>query len=449
MGINVSDYTFTNYTDVLELEVIPLSVTAEKPDILWYADDYTVAFVNESGQVIPFKNGQTIITALSRNSGLTVTCKITVDVKNSVEPKQTDIKSVEIVNKEISIIVGQNYKIIMQIEPNDASVQVMDWSSSDEDVVQVDRNGNITALKDGKAIVTVSTKDGKFSDTAEIIVRNQLSINSDEDISDNSDIKLPLVQAPVVDENGYLINDNLKDFYAKNSDCLAWLYVPGTNMNFPVAYRGDIENSYYLSRGFDKKEKYSGSAFINYLCMSIIKDGTFYDANTTIFGHARGDDIFDQLENVTRTSEWFGLKSNRLIALNTLTELTVWEVFACYYTDSDEHYYLMADFMVDAETAQSRYNALSEDDKIVFGNDNSYKLDILRDKNEFLQFTLGWKTRVETKHEIYGKYMYLRDRDYGVKISSSDKILTLSTCADSGSSIRYVVQAKLVSSKPR
>ena len=49
-----------------------------------------------------------------------------------------------------------------------ASTSGLVWKSSDEKVVTVDSNGNLKALKEGKATITVTTKDGKYS--AECVV---------------------------------------------------------------------------------------------------------------------------------------------------------------------------------------------------------------------------------------------------------------------------------------
>ena len=49
-----------------------------------------------------------------------------------------------------------------------ASTSGLVWKSSDEKVVSVDSNGNLKALKEGKATITVTTKDGKYS--AECVV---------------------------------------------------------------------------------------------------------------------------------------------------------------------------------------------------------------------------------------------------------------------------------------
>lgn len=44
------------------------------------------------------------------------------------------------------------------------------WSSSDTDVVTVDSNGLVTAVAVGTATITVTTKDGSFTDIRDFVV---------------------------------------------------------------------------------------------------------------------------------------------------------------------------------------------------------------------------------------------------------------------------------------
>ena len=46
------------------------------------------------------------------------------------------------------------------------------------------------------------------------------------------------------------INRNFSKLKAQNKDTVAWLYVPGTDINFPIVQAND--NLYYLTHNFDK-----------------------------------------------------------------------------------------------------------------------------------------------------------------------------------------------------
>jgi SrtB family sortase len=325
---------------------------------------------------------------------------------------------------------------------------MVEWVSSDPSVVLIDEFGLATALKNGKATITAKSAEGGFTVTSEVTVKKSSKPTPDK--PETPSIKLPTIPEPKLDGNSYLTSDNLEDFHKINSEVVSWLYIPGTNINFPVAQGAD--NEYYLSKSLDKKKKDTGSAFID--SRSRIKgNGIIIDQNTPIYGHARGTDIFDQLENVTRSDAWFNKKSNRYVYLNTLKEETIWEIFATYYVNSDKDYYLQMEFYLSDSEVSKKLAAL-DPKKLNELSDPAKLEEFMCDEQEFLDFATNWKDRVDTTYQekIDGKYVnfgYLKDRNFGVTISGKDKILTLSTCADAGTTMKYVLQAKLVKTRKK
>ncbi|QOR35899.1 Ig-like domain-containing protein [Clostridium sp. 'deep sea'] len=69
---------------------------------------------------------------------------------------------------------GQTVKqqLELNINPNDATNKLVEYTSSNEQVATVDKHGNITAVGLGEAIITVKTADGDFTDTCSVIVIN-------------------------------------------------------------------------------------------------------------------------------------------------------------------------------------------------------------------------------------------------------------------------------------
>jgi sortase B len=80
--------------------------------------------------------------------------------------------------------------------------------------------------------------------------------------------------------------DGLRDI---NPEFAAWLYIPGTNINYPIA-RG-TDNEKYLHTAFDLKENSCGAIFMDYR-----NSGYFSDRHTVIYGHnIRGGLMFGPL----------------------------------------------------------------------------------------------------------------------------------------------------------
>ena len=70
----------------------------------------------------------------------------------------------------VSLKVGDSKKLIATISPLDAANQNVSWSSDNEGVVHVDATGNVKALSQGTAEITVTTEDGNFTASCTVTV---------------------------------------------------------------------------------------------------------------------------------------------------------------------------------------------------------------------------------------------------------------------------------------
>lgn len=61
-------------------------------------------------------------------------------------------------------------KLTAVIDPVDADNKNVSWSSSNDTVASVDQNGNVTALAEGSATITVTTEDGGKTSKCEVDV---------------------------------------------------------------------------------------------------------------------------------------------------------------------------------------------------------------------------------------------------------------------------------------
>ena len=154
-----------------------------------------------------------------------------------------------------------------------------------------------------------------------------------------------------------------------------WLTVNSTRINYPVVKYKD--NDYYLTHSFDKTYNSAGWIFANYANKF---DGS--DKNISIFGHNRRDgSMFCTLKD-TLKSEWYTNKDNYYITFDTPNGTQIYKVFSNYQIEA-ESYYITSDFASD------------------------------EDFNNFLK-------------TIKNRSIY----NYNTEVSSSDSIITLSTCAN-------------------
>lgn len=80
--------------------------------------------------------------------------------------------------KTVEIEVGKTKKITVTYNPTTATNRIVKWTSSDESVVTVDNAGNITAKKEGSAIITAVSEDGNKKATCTVTVTNVKDNNS-------------------------------------------------------------------------------------------------------------------------------------------------------------------------------------------------------------------------------------------------------------------------------
>lgn len=174
-----------------------------------------------------------------------------------------------------------------------------------------------------------------------------------------------------------------------NRDTVGWVTVNNTTVNYPVVQ--STNNSYYLNHDFNKHSNSLGWIFMDYR-----NNATDLDQNTVIYGHNIAKDklMFGNL-SATLNPNWYTKASNQYITFNTSSKDMQWRIFSIY--------------------------------KIAATND--YLYNTFETQEDFLTFANKIKSR-----SIY---------DFGVEIKENDKLLTLSTCQNSGKS-RLVVHAVLV-----
>lgn len=119
-------------------------------------------------------------------------------------------------------------------------------------------------------------------------------LNNDDDFED---IQTLYDEMQPDDEALEASGDYLKSLLAINDETVAWLVIPGTNINTPVMACDD--NEYYLNHGFDKEYSGYGVPFLDYRCNT-----DFSDFVSIIYGHnIKNSKVFGEL-NLFREQEF-------------------------------------------------------------------------------------------------------------------------------------------------
>lgn len=176
-----------------------------------------------------------------------------------------------------------------------------------------------------------------------------------------------------------------------NPDIYAWLYVPGTNIDYPVVQH-PTDDSYYLDYNLDGTKGYPGGTYTE-----SCNNKEFTDRMTVIYGHnMRNGKGFGTLHNFEDKTFF---EEQRYIYVYLPDDVKVYEIFAAYEGSSNH---------------------------IIYGHewtDESYV--------QYLSDTL----------ELDGERDHALD---AYEFHADDLVLTLSTCVRNSPGQRYLVQGVLL-----
>jgi uncharacterized protein YjdB len=149
------------------LIVTPVPFKA-KTGIIWTSSDESVATVID-GTVQAKAVGKTIISATSTvNSNIKATCEGTVG--------PVFAKDIELDFWGGILYVDSIKTIGATIKPSNVDDATLVWSSSDEKVVSVNRQGTIKGISPGESDITITSGDGVYTTTIHLIVETYIPV---------------------------------------------------------------------------------------------------------------------------------------------------------------------------------------------------------------------------------------------------------------------------------
>mgnify|MGYP000053704411 CR=1 FL=1 len=149
---------------------------AEDVTLAWSSDKEDVATVDKDGNVKAVAEGKATLTVTATQGSVTVTDTVDVTVikdgGTDPEPEKPVLESVKASVKKANLKVGETTKATAKITPENAEDVTLAWSSDKEDVATVDKDGNVKAVAEGKATLTVTATQGSVTvtDTVDVTV---------------------------------------------------------------------------------------------------------------------------------------------------------------------------------------------------------------------------------------------------------------------------------------
>lgn len=233
-----------------------------------------------------------------------------------------------------------------------------------------------------------ATKQKSANDKYEELVQSATDVQPEKEEEKEGILKE--LNIPVPDKN-----INWDEVKAANPDIYAWIYIPNTNVDYPVLQH-PTDDEYYLNHNLDGSEGYPGCIY-----SESINKKDFSDPNTVLYGHDMNDgSMFSTLHNF-EDNQFFN--ENCYIYIYTPEKTFVYEIYSASEFD-DEHIMYAYDF-----TTEAGFNQFIED----LGN-----------------------TRDMSSHT----------RD-GIGVGYGRRMLTLSTCIATKPESRWLVTAVLLNAE--
>ena len=127
-------------------------------------------------------------------------------------------------------------------------------------------------------------------------------------------------------EPEYVSPINFEELSRLNPDVIAWIQIPGTNIDYPIV-QGD-DNEVYLHRSFEGEETTAGTIFLDFESQSDLRG-----YNNIIYGHhMRNGTMF---RDIVYYKEQDYFKEHQYFEIYTPKETIHLKAVSCYYIEND------------------------------------------------------------------------------------------------------------------
>lgn len=149
-AIKINEPTEPLFVDgTCALKVTHTPANLEAPIYVWESSDKAIATVTNKGEVKALKEGKVKITTSVEKTKLTSTIEI------EIKPVTVVTTSIKLDKETGEIGVGEKLSLKATVEPANATVKDVTWTSSDETIATV-INGEVTGVKAGEVVIKAS-----------------------------------------------------------------------------------------------------------------------------------------------------------------------------------------------------------------------------------------------------------------------------------------------------
>jgi len=174
------------------------------------------------------------------------------------------------------------------------------------------------SIEDNPAEIQEYTADENIQDNIQVSIQDSMQDNTQDCSSVEDDIPVsteePSATAPA--QTSEPSASSLSSLHAANSDCVAWITISDTRIDYPVMHKPDSVD-YYMYRDFYGNESKRGTLFVSEIC-SLNSD------NLIIYGHNMSSGAM--FAGLTRYKDKSYGNSHRYITLETLSGVRKYEL---------------------------------------------------------------------------------------------------------------------------
>ena len=190
----------------------------------WSSSDDAVATVDADGKVTAVSQGKATITARSTDgSDVSASCEVTV---------VRLVSDITLSETSLTLTEGADATLTATVAPESADNKALVWASSNEAVAKVDADGKVTAVSQGKAMITVRSTDGSdVSATCEVtvvrLVSDILLSESEVNLIEGESLRITATVLPENATDTSLRWYSLDEVIATVDDGLIYAMAPG------------------------------------------------------------------------------------------------------------------------------------------------------------------------------------------------------------------------------
>ena len=154
-----------------ESKKITASITpndATNKGITWTSKDSSIATVNSNGVIVGKKEGTTTVTAKTKDGDYEARVNVTV--------KKISVTDISLNKTSLNLVEGNSSTLSATVLPKNAADRTVTWKSDNTSVATVDKNGKVTAVKEGTANIVVTSNDGNKKAECKVTVSKPVAV---------------------------------------------------------------------------------------------------------------------------------------------------------------------------------------------------------------------------------------------------------------------------------